>query len=80
MLVLQPEQRARLDQSSMAREQIAQLRILNVDFYPRESHLITFRDPWSFPTLFHPACNQLVRRHMDELAQKVHRRRNSQST
>ena len=80
MLVLQPEQRARLNQSSMAREQIAQLRILNVDFYPRESHLITFRDPWSFPTLFHPACNQLVRRHMDELAQKVHRQGNSQNT
>ena len=70
-LVLPPEQRARLNQSAMAREQIAQLRVLNVDFYPRETHLITFRDPWSFPTLFHPACNQLVRKHMDELAQKV---------
>lgn len=69
--VLPPELRARLDQSTMAREQIAQLRVLNVDFYPRESHLITFRDPWSFPTLFHPACNHLVRKHMDELAQKV---------
>ncbi len=55
----------------MAREQIAQLRVLNIDFYPRESHLVTFRDPWSFPTLFHPACNHLVRMHMDELAQKV---------
>ena len=55
----------------MAREQIALLRVLNIDFYPRESHLVTFRDPWSFPILFHPACNQLVRKHMDELAQKV---------
>ena len=69
--VLPPEQRIRLDHSALAREQIILLRVLNVDFYPRESHLITFRDPWSFPTLFHPACNQLVRRHMDELAQKV---------
>ena len=69
--VLPPELRALLDQSSMARDQIAQLRVLNIDFYPRESHLITFRDPWSFPILFHPACNHLVRKHMDELAQKV---------
>ena len=70
-LVLPSDQRARLDQSALGREQIVQLRVLNVDFYPRESRLITFRDPWSFPTLFHPACNQLVRKHMDELAQKV---------
>ncbi|KAL2058289.1 hypothetical protein ABVK25_001015 [Lepraria finkii] len=69
--LLPPDQRARLDRSALAREQIVQLRVLNVDFYPRESHLITFRDPWSFPTLFHPACNQLVRKHMDELAQKI---------
>jgi len=69
--LLPPEQRARLDQSAMAREQIALLRVLNIDFFPREARLITFRDPWSFPTLFHPACNQLVRQHMDELAQKI---------
>ena len=55
----------------MAREQIAQMQILNIDFFPRESHLITFRDPWSFPMLFHPACNSLVKKHMDNLAQKV---------
>lgn len=69
--VLHPELRIRLDKSALAREQIAQFRVLNVDFFPRESHLITFRDPWSFPILFHPACNNLVRKHMDELAQKV---------
>ena len=69
--LLPPDQRARLDQSRSARECIALLRVLNVDFFPRESHLITFRDPWSFPTLFHPACNSLVRKHMDELAQKI---------
>lgn len=55
----------------MARDHVVQLKTLNTEFFPRESHLITFRDPWSFPTLFHPACNQLVREHMDNLAQKV---------
>lgn len=69
--VLPMELRTRLDQSALAREQIVQIRGLNIDFYPRESHLITFRDPWSFPTLFHPACNQLVRKHMEDLARKV---------
>ncbi len=47
------------------------IRDLNIEFYPRESHMITFLDPWSFPTLFHPACNQLVQKHMVDLAQKV---------
>ena len=69
--LLPSEQRARLDQAAIAGSSIASSRALNIDFYPRESHLITFRDPWSFPTLFHPACNPLVRRHMDELAQKI---------
>lgn len=55
----------------MAGEQIVEANTLNIDFFPRESHLITFRDPWSFPMLFHPACNQLVRQHLDDLAQKV---------
>jgi syntaxin-binding protein 1 len=44
---------------------------LLVDFYPRESHLITFRDPWSFPILYHPACNGLIPPHMRVLAQRV---------
>lgn len=47
------------------------IRDLNLEFFPRESHLVTFRDPWSFPTLFNPACNQLVQKHMVDLAQKV---------
>ncbi|KAL9033543.1 MAG: hypothetical protein Q9214_007463, partial [Letrouitia sp. 1 TL-2023] len=55
----------------MAGEQIVEANTLNIDFFPRESHLITFRDPWSFPILFHPACNQLVRQHLDDLAQKI---------
>ena len=69
--LLEADQRARLDNSALARDQIAMMRVLNVDFFSKESHLITFRDPWSFPTLFHPACNPLVRKHMDELSQKI---------
>ncbi|KAK1068123.1 syntaxin binding protein 1 [Friedmanniomyces endolithicus] len=59
------------DQSKIAREQIALFRVLNAEFYPRESHMVTFRDPWSFPILFHPACNHLVRQHMEDVAQKI---------
>ena len=55
----------------MAKEQIALFKVLNIEWYPRESHLVTFRDPWSFPVLFHPACNHLVRHHIEDLAQKV---------
>ncbi|KAL8997438.1 MAG: hypothetical protein Q9169_003301 [Polycauliona sp. 2 TL-2023] len=61
----------RLDRSAMAKQQVVHASVLNVDYYPRESHLITLRDPWSFPTLFHPACNHLVRQHMEDLAQKI---------
>lgn len=45
--------------------------MLNVEFFPRESHLVTFRDPWSFFALFHPACNNLVKQHLEDVAQKV---------
>ena len=69
--VLPLELQSRLDRSAMAKQQIVHASVLNVDYYPRESHLITLRDPWSFPTLFHPACNHLVRQHMEDLAQKV---------
>ncbi|KAI9724133.1 MAG: hypothetical protein M1812_000852 [Candelaria pacifica] len=69
--LLDPALRGRIEKSTMAREQIALFKILNIDFFPRESHLITFRDPWSFPVLFHPACNHLIRKHMDDLAQKI---------
>ncbi|KAI9746802.1 MAG: vacuolar sorting protein VPS33/slp1, partial [Candelina submexicana] len=69
--LLDPDSRGRIMESAVAREQIAVFKILNIDFFPRESHLITFRDPWSFPILFHPACNRLIRKHMDDLAQKI---------
>jgi len=69
--VLHPAMRDRIDKSQIAREQIALFRVLNIEFYPRESHLVTFRDPWAFPILFHPDCNNLVRQHMEDVAQKV---------
>jgi hypothetical protein len=69
--VLEPPELRRIDSSQMAREQIGEFKTLSVDFFPRESHLITFRDPWSFPVLFHPACNHLVRGHMHDLTKKV---------
>ncbi|KAJ5898098.1 hypothetical protein N7504_008386 [Penicillium tannophilum] len=68
---LDPQLRQRLDRSDMARERIADYRIMNISFYPRESHLVTFRDPYSFPILFHPGCNNLIRKHLQELAQKI---------
>ena len=69
--VLDPQLRRKIDGSPYAKQAIAGFETLTIDFYPRESHLITFRDPWSFPVLFHPACNGLVRKHMQDLAQKV---------
>ena len=58
----------------MAREQIANFQIMSADYFPRESRLVTFRDPWSFPVLFHPGCNHLIRAHLEGLAQKVRQR------
>jgi len=64
----QPSQE-RLDR--IARERIRMFKVLQLEFHPRESHLVTFKDPWSFPTLYHPMCNDLVQKHMKEIAQKV---------
>jgi syntaxin-binding protein 1 len=69
--LLDPPLQQRLNASRQASEQIADVVTLSVDYFPRESHLITFRDPWSFPILYHPACNTLVKDHMEQLAQKV---------
>jgi syntaxin-binding protein 1 len=69
--VLSPQLRRRIDGSALAKQSIAGFETLSIDYYPRESHLVTFRDPWSFPVLYHPACNGLVRKHMQDLAQKV---------
>ncbi|KAK1759372.1 Sec1 family superfamily [Echria macrotheca] len=53
------------------RSQIAGFYTLPLEFFPRESHLITFRDPWSFPILYHPDCNDVVAEHMKSLAKKI---------
>ncbi|KAJ5619929.1 hypothetical protein N7510_003913 [Penicillium lagena] len=37
---LDPQQRTRLDRSQMARDRIADIRIMNVHFYPRESRVV----------------------------------------
>jgi syntaxin-binding protein 1 len=69
--LLDPQMRRRIDSSQAAQHQLAGFETLSIDYFPRESHLITFRDPWSFPVLYHPACNGLVANHMQSLAQKV---------
>ncbi|KAI4602992.1 vacuolar sorting protein VPS33/slp1 [Pestalotiopsis sp. 9143b] len=69
--VLEPQLRRRIDGSPLAKQMIGGFETLSIDFYPRESHVVTFRDPWSFPVLYHPACNGLVAKHMRELAQKI---------
>jgi syntaxin-binding protein 1 len=69
--VLDPQLRRRLYSSPTVEQQIVGFETLSIDFYARESNLVTFRDPWSFPVLYHPACNHLVRDHMQILAQKV---------
>lgn len=69
--LIEPGLRRRIDDFPGVRQLRASSKTLFIDFYPRESHLITFRDPWSFPTLYHPACNSLVPKHMQALAQKV---------
>ncbi|KAL7627472.1 syntaxin binding protein 1 [Parahypoxylon ruwenzoriense] len=69
--VLDPQLRRRIDGSALAKQQTGGFETLSIDYFPRESHLITFRDPWSFPILYHPACNGLIRKHMQDLAQKI---------
>ncbi|KAH7312435.1 Sec1 family superfamily [Stachybotrys elegans] len=69
--LIDPGLRRRIDEVPGIRQLRASSRTLFVDFFPRESHLVTFRDPWSFPMLYHPACNSLVPAHMQALAQKI---------
>ena len=68
--LLDPPLRRRLEASPAARRVVG-FETIPLDYFPRESHLITFRDPWSFPVLYHPACNDLVMPHMRILAHKV---------
>lgn len=69
--VLKPALRAQIDNHKSAKAQIRSFNTLDISYYPRESHLVTFRDPYSFPVLYHPQCNNLVRDHLNELAQNV---------
>ncbi|KAF2708912.1 Sec1-like protein [Pleomassaria siparia CBS 279.74] len=63
--------RERIDRSQTAQQQIRLFKVMHLDFHPRESHLVTFQDPWSFPVLYHPDCNNLVRLHMEDIAEKL---------
>ncbi|KAH7088943.1 Sec1-like protein [Paraphoma chrysanthemicola] len=69
--LLPPPLKERIDRSQMAREQIRSFRTVHLDYHPQESHLVTFKDPWSFPTLYHPECNNLVVRHLEDMAEKI---------
>ncbi|KFY05469.1 hypothetical protein V492_08521 [Pseudogymnoascus sp. VKM F-4246] len=69
--LLDPTIRRRIDNSAEAQQQLAGFETLSIDYFPRESRLVTFRDPWSFPILYHPACNNVVAAHMQTLAQKI---------
>ncbi|KAF5970933.1 syntaxin-like protein-binding protein sec1-like protein [Fusarium bulbicola] len=69
--LLDPSLRRKIDDFPGARQLRAGFQTMFVDFLPRESHLVTLRDPWSFPMLFHPACNAVVPTHMKGLAQKI---------
>ncbi|KAF1839448.1 Sec1-like protein [Decorospora gaudefroyi] len=69
--LLPPHLKERIDRSQMAREQIRSFRTVHLDYHPQESHLVTFKDPWSFPILYHPECNNLVVRHMEDIAEKI---------
>lgn len=71
--VLDRPMRDRIAGSSGARRIKGEVE-LPVDWFPRESHLVTFRDPWSFPILYNPDCNDLVKIHMPILARKVNKR------
>lgn len=50
---------------------IIESRALNIEYFPREANVVTFREPWSFHTLYHPACDSLVRSHLEALTQKI---------
>ncbi|KAH8173567.1 hypothetical protein LIA77_07822 [Sarocladium implicatum] len=69
--LLDPQLRRKIDDFPGIRQLRASSSTLFADFYPREAQLVTFRDPWSFPLLYHPACNALVPKHMQVLAQRI---------
>lgn len=74
--LIDPNLRRKIDDFPGVRQLRASSKTLFVDFYPRESNLITLRDPWSFPILYHRDCDSLVAAHLKSLAQKVRHRPN----
>jgi syntaxin-binding protein 1 len=69
--LIDPNLRRKIDDFPGVRQLRASSKTLFIDFYPRESHLITLRDPWSFPILYHRECDSLVAAHLKNLGQKV---------
>lgn len=53
------------------KSQIKTYKVLNVEYFPQESHLVTFRDPWEATYLFHPLCMGIIQKHVEDMAQKV---------
>ncbi|OQU97578.1 hypothetical protein CLAIMM_03490 [Cladophialophora immunda] len=60
-----------LFRSESRAQSIVESRTLNIEYFPRECNLVTFRQPWSFHLLFHPACDSLVKDHLDSITQKI---------
>ncbi len=60
-----------LFRSESRKQLIADSRSLNVEYFPREANLVTFREPWSFHLLFHSQCDSLVKSHLDGITQKL---------
>lgn len=69
--VLDGKHRMRIMESPQNQQIIANMSTLTISYFPREARLVTFREPWSFPILYHEKCNNLVATHLQSLAQKV---------
>lgn len=57
--------------SESRRQIIENTKDLNIDYYPRESHVVTFRADWSFHVLYNPTCDALIKSHLESLTQKI---------
>lgn len=57
--------------SESRRQAIASTQDLNIDYYPRESHVVTFRADWSFHILYNPSCDTLIKAHLESLTHKI---------
>lgn len=57
--------------SENRRQVIANTQDLNIDYYPRESHVVTFRADWSFHILYNPTCDTLIKSHLESLTHQI---------